>query len=193
MTMNRVGYWRRLLGALAGRDVTSGEGLPLDEGAADLRARVASLEMDLAERDRQIAEMRSEYGTLELAKERAAAGAGQEELEKLFKRLSGTLANLAALRAMAESGQEVEAGDLLSLVRSLEKELIRAGLEPIGQVGQATEFDVASHQRMSGGAVRAGTPVTVQLPGYRLGQRVLMKALVSAAEDAAPEEGPSNG
>jgi molecular chaperone GrpE (heat shock protein) len=41
---------------------------------------------------------------------------------------------------------------------------------------------------MSGGAVHAGSPVTVQLPGYRMGERVLMKAMVSAVEDASREE-----
>jgi molecular chaperone GrpE (heat shock protein) len=179
----RIRYWRRLWSALAGREAwTPQPGTP-DEQIAGLRARVASLEMDLAERDRQIAQMRAEYGTLEAAKQTAAAGAGQEELARLFKRLSGTLANLAALTAAAEAGRPVEVGDLVSLFHTLEKDLARAGMETIGTVGQRTEFDVACHQRMSGGAVHPGTPVTVQLPGYRMGDRVLMKALVSAQEE----------
>ncbi len=171
-----------------GRDAIEPEPGSPEEQIAELRAQVASLEMDLAERDRQIVEMRSEYGTLEVAKERVAVDAGQEQLENLFRRLAGTLANLAALRTMAEGGQEVEAGDLLSLIRSLEKELHRAGLERIGEVGERTLFDVACHQRMSGGAVHAGKPVTVELPGYCMGDRVLMKAMVSAGESAAGEE-----
>ena len=92
------------------------------------------------------------------------------------------MANLATLTAAAEAGQEVEAGDLIHLLRSLEKELHRAGLESIGRVGEQAGFDVACHQRMSGGAVHAGTPVTVQLPGYRLGEKILLKAMVSAGK-----------
>jgi molecular chaperone GrpE (heat shock protein) len=42
---------------------------------------------------------------------------------------------------------------------------------------------------MSGGAVHAGTAVTVQLPGYRLGEKILLKAMVTAAADAEREEG----
>lgn len=183
MTQVRIGYWQRLWAALAGRDAWTPEPGTPDEQIAGLRAQVASLAMDLAERDRQIAQMRGEYGNLEVARQNAATGAGQEELARLFKRLSGTLANLAALTAAAEAGQPVEVGDLVSLFHSLEKDLARGGLEAIGKVGQKAEFDVACHQRMSGGAVHPGTPVTVHLPGYRLGDRVLMKAMVSATQD----------
>lgn len=37
---------------------------------------------------------------------------------------------------------------------------------------------------MSGGAVRDGLTVTVQIPGYVFGERVLRKAMVTAKEDA---------
>lgn len=188
MTTGTPGYWRRLWAALAGRDVRpQGEAGTGDERLTELRAHVASLELDVADRDRQMAEMRAEYGTLQAAKERAAAGAGQDQLEKLFKKLAGPLANLAVLMAAAEAGQEVETGDLIHLLKSLEKELHRAGLEPIGRAGQQAAFDVACHQRMSGGAVREGTPVTVQLPGYRLGEKILLKAMVSAGEEVQHE------
>jgi molecular chaperone GrpE (heat shock protein) len=192
MTQARIGYWRRLWAALAGREPWTPHPGPADEQIAGLRAQVASLEMDLAERDRQIAQMRSEYGNLEVATQNAATGAGQEELARLFKRLSGTLANVAALTAAAEAGRRGEGGDLISLIHSLEKDFARAGLEAIGKVGQKTEFAVAWHQRMSGGAVHPGTPVTVQFPGYRMGTRMLMKAMVSASEDS-PREDAGNG
>jgi molecular chaperone GrpE (heat shock protein) len=197
MNTGSGGYWRRLWAAVLGRDQPAvieedAAGHISGEQLVQCRAEIASLQMDLQERDREIQEMRSEYATLEAAKERAATGAGQDELERLFKRLAGPLANLTALSAMADAGQEVAAGDLISLIRSLEKELARCGLEPIGQVGQQTSFDLATHQRMSGGAVRAGTPVTVQLPGYRMGTKILAKVLVSATQEA-PREESDNG
>ena len=183
MTTGTCGYWGRLLAALAGRDAgpAVAPGSP-DEQLAQVRAQAAALQLDLAERDRQMAEMRAEYGTLHAAKQWAAADAGQDQLERLFKKLAGPLANLAVLTAAVEAGQEVEARDLVQLLKSVERELHRAGLEPIGRVGQRAQFDVASHQRMSGGAVHAGTPVTVQLPGYRSGEKILLKAMVSAGE-----------
>jgi molecular chaperone GrpE (heat shock protein) len=106
--------------------------------------------------------------------------------------LVGPWSNLAALTAMVEAGQEVAPADLTVLVRSLEKELTRAGLTAIGQVGAQTVFDVACHQRMSGGTVQAGTPVTVQIPGYHFGSKVLMKALVSAPADGRESQEPND-
>lgn len=189
MDAEKSGYWKRLWSALRGRAVSPAvAAAPLDEQLAERQARIAALEMELAERDKQMERMRSEYAALQADKERASAGAGQDQLEKLFKRLVGTLGNLAVLTAMAESGREIEVRDLVQLVKALEKELVRAGLEPVGKVGEKTAFDVACHQRMSGGAVRAGTPVTVQIPGYRMGQKILLKAMVSAGEDQPPQE-----
>jgi molecular chaperone GrpE (heat shock protein) len=207
MAVESKGYFARLFAAVLGREPSAValEPVVVPQPAAvpepamvqgsrelELQSRVAELESELRDRDEHIAQMRNEYADLEASKERAVAAVGQEELERLFKRLSGTLASLSALAAFAEAGQEVELGDLLSLIRSLEKELARAGLEPIGRAGQPSAFDVAMHQRMSGGAVHACTPVTVQLSGYRFGDRVLLKAMVSAAEDT-PREDLGNG
>ena len=103
-----------------------------------------------------------------------------------MKKLSGPLSNIAVLRDAATAGEEVRVDDLLRLVTSLEKVLTRAGLEVIGHAGDATRFDSALHQRMSGGRVSDGVRVKIEVPGYRLRERVLQKALVSA-------EGNGNG
>lgn len=190
MSTERIGYGRRLWAALLGRDVgpaVVGEmspACPADEQLAAARAKAATLEMDLRERDQQIETMRREYDALRADKDRGVRDAGKDEVEKLLKRLTGSLSNLMALAELAEAGQDVQIGDLASLARGLEKELVRCGLEAIGKAGGKSAFDTALHQRMSGGAVRDGTPVTVRLPGYRLGEKVLLKAMVSAVEDA---------
>ena len=183
MTGKESGYFARLAAALLGRDLPSPAPTPTDDSPAGLAARIAALEMELKERDERIEHMRADYETLERAKERVAAEAGQDGVEKLLKRLSGPLATLAGLSSMAEAGDEVEMADLVQLVHDLEKTLARAGMEQIGTVGQRAEFDVAGHQRMSGGAVKPGAPVTVRLPGYRLGDKVLLKAMVSGQEE----------
>lgn len=179
MTSSKSTYLSRLLAALLNRSTLARASGSYDSSAA---ASAAQTDPQLHDRDERIAQMRTEYEQLLASKERAVAAAGQEHLERLFKRLAGPLTNLTALAGLAESGREVEIGDLIRLVRSVEKELAKAGLEPIGRVGEHAEFDVATHQRMSGGAVHAGTPVVVQLPGFRLGEKVLVKAMVSARE-----------
>lgn len=183
--MDAPGYWRRLFAALRGRD--GGAPAPTSGDDAGLRARIAALEMDLGERVRQhderIEAMRQEYERLQLARAQAASGAGEAEIERLFKKLAGPLSNLVALSVLATHGQSVETADVFALLRDLEKELARFGLEPIGAAGEGTAFDIACHQRMSGGSVHAGTPVVIRLPGYRLRQKVLLKAMVSTSEE----------
>jgi molecular chaperone GrpE (heat shock protein) len=185
VTGQKTGYWKRLFAALLGRDAQA-TGLPAgpEPGAqaAEANAKAATLEMDLRERDEKIEQMRIEYEALQASRERAVGEAGQEQLDKLFKKLSGALSNLMGLTELAEAEKDVQVADLVDLIKGLEKELTRAGLERIGTAGENTEFDVALHQRMSGGAVRAGTPVAIRLPGYRTRQKILLKAMVSAGE-----------
>lgn len=183
MTGKKSGYFARLAAALLGRQLPLAAPALTDDSPAGLAARIAALEMERKERDERIEQMRAEYETLEQAKDRAAAEAGQDGVEKLLKRLSGPLATLTGLCSMAEAGDQVELADLVQLIRDLEKTLARAGMERIGTVGEQTAFDVAGHQRMSGGRVTPGSPVTVRLPGYRLGEKVLLKAMVSGQEE----------
>ena len=170
-------YFTRLLNALLGRDVSTAA--PSDTVSG---SRLATLEMDLRDRDEQIARMKREYAALEADRQRAASTAGQEQMEKLLRKVCGPLSNLSTLAAAARAGKEVSAADMAGLVTNLEKQLAAAGLQCIGEPGAPADFDVALHQRMSGGAVHPGTSVTVQIPGYKLGEKVLQKAMVSAKE-----------
>jgi len=195
MNSEKTGYFARLLAAFLGRDVpppVSGPTSSADERQLEFQATVSGLKMELRERDEQVRQLKNEYAALEAARQRATSEAAADQLERLFKRLAGTLGNLNVLTAMADAGREVETGDLIQLIKGLEKELGRAGMETIGAVGEKTLFAVGSHQRMSGGAVRDGVPVTVQIPGYRLGEKILSKALVSARADE-PRQEQDNG
>jgi molecular chaperone GrpE (heat shock protein) len=172
-----------LIRALVGREGAVAAEKP---GAAEAawRARVAGLEMDLREREERMAAMQKEYSALEAQARAAAQAGGEQQLEQLLRRLVSPLAGLATLAALAEAGRPVEPKDLAAAFRSLEKQLHGAGLEQVGAVGERTAFDTALHQRLSGGAVSAGTRVTVRMPGYRWGQKVLLKAMVTAREVA---------
>ena len=127
--------------------------------------------------------MRREYASLEQERDRAVAAAGKDQLAALFKRLAGSLSNLLALSDLAAAGQTVVVDDLLALVESLSKDLEKGGMVRVGRVGETTAFDPALHQRMSGGSVSPGTPIQVQLPGFRAGDSVVLKAMASARAD----------
>ena len=154
----------------------------MNASAEDLRARLASLQLEVQSRDEQIDQMKREYASVEAARDRAASAGGREQVEKLLRKLCGPLSNLAVLAAAARAGKDVAAEDMAALVGDAEKHLAGVGLQVIGAPGEASAFDVALHQRMSGGAVHSGTPVVVRIPGYKLGEKVLQKALVTAKE-----------
>lgn len=180
-----MSYFSELWAALAGKARPAAPPAIVEtEDLAQDKARMAALEMELRERDGRIASMQKEYANLEAASQRAAAVAGSDQLELLFKKLAAPLSNLATLAALSDAGREVAAADLVSLLRSVEKQLKAAGLETVGDVGSPVAFDVALHQRMSGGMVSAGTPVVVRTPGYRFAGKVLLKAMVTAKEAA---------
>ena len=170
------GYFARLLAALCGRAAGAAP-------ASGPAGSVAALQADLRERDERIARMRAEYAELEQARTRATETAGGEHMERLFKKLCGPLATLSTLAHAARAGQAVEARDLADLVVSVEKALHGFGLEPIGEPGAETAFDLAAHQRMSGISPHGGERVRVRLPGYRLGAKVLQKAMVTGKEE----------
>jgi len=180
-----MSYFNRIFQAILGRG-----GSPPPPAAPSIepgteQARIAALEMELRERDERTAAMQREYANLQEAAKRAAAGAGAEQLEQLFKKLAAPLSNLDALLAIADEGREVTVGDLANVLRSVERQLKAAGLERVGEVGTQVDFDVALHQRMSGGAVSSGAKVTIRTPGYRFGKKVLLKAMVTAKETGA--------
>ena len=180
-------YWQRLMGgldALLGRTPPApGPAAPAVD-TAGYESRIRALALDIEDRDRKIEQMRQEYATLQANRERAVGDAGQDQLLRFFKKLAGTLSNLAALAAFQEAGRDVAAADFAALARSLEKEFHKAGLERIGAPGQTAAFDVALHQRMSGAAIPDGGAVTIRMPGYRSGAQVLLKAMVTVREDA---------
>ncbi|MBN1610353.1 MAG: nucleotide exchange factor GrpE [Polyangiaceae bacterium] len=181
-----IGYFRRLGLALLGRDAASHqEAVPRAAESDDtlrLGTRVAELKLEISERDQRIETMRAEYATLLADKQRIEAGAGEQRLVELLTKLAPTLSSLCATAAWFDQGKPVEPGDLVSLGRELEKRLARFGLERVGEVGQEVPFDVAVHQRMSGGSVAEGVEVLIEMPGYRLKDRVLLKAMVSRKE-----------
>lgn len=184
---SRVGAaWRVLVGSHGARAAPPAPSPAVP--AADPRNRTAGLELDLRERDAELARVRGEYERLRTQAETdraAAAGAG---LDALARRLAPLLSQLATIQALAEGGRSLRIDDVLKLFAKVERVLGEAGLTRIGAVGEQTRFDTRVHQRMSGADVDDGNPVSVRFVGYRLGETILLKAMVSRA-GAASEAG----
>ncbi len=159
-------------------------GTPADPG--DPRARIAALELDLREREAELARVREEYGRLGGQADRDRAGAAAEGLGGLAKRLAPLFSQLATMQSLAEAGRELRCADVLKLFGKVASVLGEAGLARIGTVGEQIPFDARLHQRLSGADVQDDSVVAVRFVGYRLGETIVLKAMVSRT-GAAPE------
>ena len=147
----------------------------------DLRNRVASLELDLRQKDGEIAALREEYQRLREQGQRERDSAASAGFDALARRLAPLLAQLATMESMAGGERAPRLEDVFKLFDMLEKTLAEDGLARIGAVGEETAFDTRWHQRIGGAEVDDGDRVRVRFIGYRIGENVLLKAMVSRA------------
>ncbi|MDO8812570.1 MAG: nucleotide exchange factor GrpE [Gallionella sp.] len=147
----------------------------------DPRNRVASLELDLRQKDDEIAALREEYGRLRQQGERERGSAASAGFDALARRLAPLLSQLATMESMASGERAPRLEDVFKLFDMLEKVLAEDGLMRIGTVGEETAFDSRWHQRIGGAEVDDGDRIRVRFIGYRMGENVLLKAMVSSA------------
>lgn len=154
-------------------------------GTTDPRARLAALEVDLRERNAEVAQLRTEYQRLSSDRERVRAEARREGAQALAERLAQPLSQLATMQVLAESKRDVSVSDVLKLVARAESALLAAGATRVGAVGEQVAFDPQLHRPLADSEVVSGADVRVRFIGYRLGEAVLLKAQVSAAAPSA--------
>lgn len=149
---------------------------------ADLTTELERARMDVRERDEEIEKLRKEYTLRERQADTKVASAADDVMLGLMRRLGPLLSQLATMKGMAGEGRDVKTADLLTLFGKIEKAFEYAGLYPIGSVGEEIAFDPRLHQRMSGGDVKNGSPVRVRFVGYRYGDTIVTKSMVSRIE-----------
>jgi len=171
---NLMARLRAALGVLAGN------------APEDLRNHVASLELDLRKKDDEIAALREEYLRLREQGQRERDSAANAGFDALARRLAPLLSQLATMEAMAGGERAPRFEDVFKLFDMLEKALAEDGLARIGAVGEETTFDARWHQRIGGAEVDDGDRIRVRFVGYRMGENVLLKAMVSRASGESP-------
>jgi len=141
--------------------------------------------MQVAERDSRIAGLLKESDAQRRAARGDAEATAADRMNKLLRRLAPLLAQGDAMKHFESAGKPLRAEDAFALVAKIEKALAEEGVERIGAAGEETAFDSRFHQRLSGGSVKDGDRVHVRFVGFRQGDRVLNKALVSRKEESA--------
>ena len=181
--MNLSERLNNALAALTGKLTPEPEPLPApppEPGTA--AARIVELEMQLTERNDRIAALLAESNAQRGAARGDAEAVAADRMSKLLRRLAPLLAQADAMRHFEAAGKPLRAEDAFALVSKIEKVLAEEGVERIGEAGEETGFDPRFHQRLSGGDVKDGDRVHVRFVGFRQGDRVLNKALVTRKE-----------
>ncbi len=150
-----------------------------DELTVALRCDLATTRLELQEVQEALAAARTQISTLEKAQAAQIRDGIESVLEKLFTSLAAPLSQLQMQAALLDSGTLVAAAGVMTLARQFATMVERAGLEPIGVMGETIAFDPEIAQPLrSGSQIEAGDMVRVRSIGYRYHGRVLRKALV---------------
>jgi molecular chaperone GrpE len=169
MSQNK-GMLQRLISALKG------------ETGAEASHEIATLRLELAERDEEIARLRKEYL---LQREQSKAQhdrAADEAVEGIVRECAAPLATISAMQARYAEKGDLNPADLLRVATSLQNILAERGLEQIGTVGQVQPYDPAFHKMLDGTSPQAGEPVLIRFAGFRFNGKLVAKAQAGAAK-----------
>lgn len=163
--------WQVLLGK-----PSNGEALAAEE-IASLKRAGANLTIELQEAKTAVTSLRSMVEEMEHRHGTAAT----DPLEEIFAQVVGPLSQLRLQESLIGGGKQISGQSVMVLASEVGGILEGAGLEPIGRVGEATEFDPALAEPLAAGvALSPGATVVVRFIGYRYKGEVLRKALVDS-------------
>jgi hypothetical protein len=155
-----------------------------DASIADLEREAQVLRLELAERDRRVAEFETT-----LVRQRSQASAlsdqtVQAEMERLFTDIATPMAQLLTQAHLLEAeDRPVQAGDVLAVAGRLIRSMQDCGLAFEGSIGDTVPFDPDHHEPLSASVVlRPGAPVIVRFVGVAYRGKLLRKAGVEVAE-----------
>ena len=171
-------------------------------GQAAADGDLESLRAQIAEKDKEIAELKDKYlrtlAESENARKRIRQQADESvriQRESILRDILPIIDNLE--RALAAAREGTDARTILDGVEMTVKALLdflRAqGVTPVDSVGQA--FDPARHEAVDHVASQAHPPNTVVDEfhrGYQIGERILRPARVSVAKDSAADSNRRN-
>jgi hypothetical protein len=139
-----------------------------------LKSKVASLQLDLEEKDKTISSLKTEYQRLKSQKDTLK----EDELIYLFNQISTPLTQLNTMRVLHEKGQEIKTKDVFTLLKTIEQEFEKRGFEKIGVVGEEVKFDSAIHQSITNDLLEEGDNVKISFVGFKKDNKIIKKALV---------------
>ncbi len=159
--------------------------LQADERLLALEREAQSLRLELAERDRLMANLKSELERQRNGENTRVAEAVQAQMERLLTDVATPVVQLLTQAHLLEvEGKQVQAKDVLAVAKRLVRALEDGGLTLEGAVGEKAPFDPNRHQPLSADASPTpGEAVVVKFVGVSYRGQIIRKAGVEPCPD----------
>ncbi|MEW6157043.1 MAG: hypothetical protein AB1813_06395 [Verrucomicrobiota bacterium] len=146
-----------------------------------LQRELASLRLDLAEKEKCLADFRRQSEAEKLSADIRWSEQWQSHIAQLLEEAATPVAQLLTQTHLHNNGTPVQTKDVLALVHRLIALFERLGLKAEGEIGAIVAFDPDRHEMMEGQAeVGRGSSVVVRMCGVVHGKKILRKALCQA-------------
>lgn len=148
------------------------------ESVLRLERELRELRLVVAERDRSIERSHAVLERLRGGAEQDAEQRARADVERLVAAIGAPLVQFVTQDHLHRSGKvSVRVDDVLRVGASLVRVLREAGVDTVGEVGEAEPYDPERHDPLSAEtSVAAGEEVVVRVVGLRYRGRVLRKA-----------------
>ena len=149
-----------------------------DDRALALEREAQGLRLEMEERERSAASLKSELERQRNGESARIAEAVQSRIEKLMADVAAPVAQLITQAHLLEvEGKPVQAKDALAVAKRLVRALEDEGLKLEGGVGETASFDPNRHEPLGGqAALTPGQAVVVRFAGVSYRGRLIRKA-----------------
>jgi molecular chaperone GrpE (heat shock protein) len=151
---------------------------PVDEQVADLEREAQRLQLDLAEQEKMVAQLKVELERQRSGSSAHVSEAVQAQMEQLLSDVATPVVQLLTQSHLLEvEGKPVQAKDVLAVAKRLVRTLEDNGLTLEGRVGESVPFDSDHHEPLSADAsLKSGQMVTVRFIGVAYQGKLLRRA-----------------
>lgn len=151
---------------------------PTGDRALELEHEAQSLRLELQERERSLANLKSELERHRNTESARIADSVQSQLERVMIDAAAPVAQLLTQAHLLEAeGKAVQAKDVLAVAKRFIRALEDHGLTTEGTVGEAVAFDSNRHEPLSSSAsINQGQQVITRFLGVSYRGKFLRKA-----------------
>lgn len=146
-----------------------------------LESEQQSLQMDIAERDRLVTELRNSLYLLEQKQQKMIDSVLANQMESVMTEAAASMAQLFTQEHLLKNeGKPIQAKDVLAVAMKLVRTFESSGVKIEGTIAETTSFDANRHDLLSvNESVADGEPVVIRMPAVKFGERVIRKMMVS--------------